>query len=460
MVEEKNTVSTFAEEAASRSARPRLAALLVAHAPAQALRADRFALGEDYAIGRSAQATVCISDDRVSSWHARVGGVNHEYWIEDTGSRNGTYLNGRRIEGRATLQTGDVIRLGRVLLVFQNDAAQLLRHGPVTHHGMAGPFHTAAIIEQLEEAALSARHLLVTGPSGVGKELAASALSHILGPDRSALPMLSHNAARFASADEAATTLFGVAKGVFSGVAPRRGLIEEAADGVLFLDEAHNLPDRIQRGLLRVMEDGEVCRIGETSTRPARVRFILATNVPAPSYGLAHDLFARLRALRLPPLVERRADIPSIFRALLSGTLERRNIPPTPVLAELTVYHCEALCLNGFETDNIRGLLDLADRIATRIGRGHPADKAVPEIMEERLGTMAGAHNSIVPQAPQTALIEGPTSHYDTYRLVIEQLYRECRGNLSATERALASRGISSSRRWLRHYLRLWGVRG
>lgn len=458
MVEERSTASTFVEEAASRSARPRLAALLVAHAPAQALRVDRFALGEDYAIGRSAKATVCVNDARVSSWHARVGGVNHEYWIEDTGSRNGTFLNGRRIEGRATLQPGDVIRLGHVLLVYQDDAVQILRHSPGTHHGMAGPFHTADLIEQLEEAALSARHLLVTGPSGVGKELAASALSQMLGPDRSALPMLSHNAARFASADEAATTLFGVAKGVFSGVEARRGLIEEAANGVLFLDEAHNLPDRIQRGLLRVMEDGEVCRIGETSTRPARVRFILATNVPAPSYGLAHDLLARLRALRLPPLVERRADIPSIFKAVLCGTLERHNIHPPPVLAELTPYHCEALCLHGFETDNIRGLVDLADRIATRIGRGHPAVRAVPEIMEEQLGPVAKAQTGAVPSLSPTTLIEESSSHYDTYRLVIEQVYRECRGNLSATERALASRGISSSRRWLRHYLRLWGV--
>ncbi len=88
------------------------------------------------------------------------------------------------------------------------------------------------MIRHLKETALSSRHVLIAGPSGSGKELAAKALAGLM--EDSGGPLIAHNAAHFASQEEAATTLFGVGPRVFSGVDARAGLIEKAFGGTLF----------------------------------------------------------------------------------------------------------------------------------------------------------------------------------------------------------------------------------
>jgi arginine utilization regulatory protein len=76
-----------------------------------------------------------------------------------------------------------------------------------------------------------------------------------------------HTAAAFATEDQAAASLFGVRDGVFTGVSEKPGLIREADGKALFLDEAHRLPPRLQGSLLRAVEQGRICRIGETVER-------------------------------------------------------------------------------------------------------------------------------------------------------------------------------------------------
>jgi transcriptional regulator with AAA-type ATPase domain len=98
------------------------------------------------------------------------------------------------------------------------------------------------LIRRLQTLALAKNHLLINGPSGAGKELSARAYAALLNRD-----LIIHNSAAFATEEEAASTLFGVRPGVFTGVAEREGFIRKADGKALFLDEIHNLPDRLQK---------------------------------------------------------------------------------------------------------------------------------------------------------------------------------------------------------------------
>jgi len=245
-----------------------------------------------------------------------------------------------------------------------------------------------------------------------------------------------------------------VAQRVFSNVDARTGLIEQANGGALFLDEVHNLPERLQRSLLRVIEDGEVARIGENRPRKVEVQFIFASNAPEPFFGLAHDLFARLREVRVPSFSERRADAPVIFDAVLKKTLQYHALKADDVLSLLRGDHYEALCLDGFIIDNVRGLVDLADRLATRIATGTEPKQAVNTVFAERFG-----NGPVAKRQSRTSNMPESSSHYEKNKDLIISIYRECGGNIAATERRLLAQGVTCSRGWLAVYAERWGLR-
>lgn len=359
---------------------------------------------------------------------------------------------GKPLTGQEPLERQAVIRIGRTLFVFHEHGGPLLDPPPSDRFGMAGRFHVGPTIRLLREAALSSRHCLVTGPSGTGKEIAARALAEMMETrGQNCRIIISHNAARFASEEEAATTLFGVGPRVFSGVDSRPGLIEEAQGGVLFLDEAHCLPERIQKSLLRLIEENRTARIGDTLERPADIRVVMGSNREAPSYGLARDLLARLRIVPIPPISERIADIPTIFDHWLQKILDKLSLKIEDVKPEIKARHYESMVIDGFKKDNIRGLIDLADKIATRIGAGSMAKEAVESVFAERFERQAGKSN---PPSEK----EHTASHYHRHKARIVAVYEACNYNLSATERDLLAEGFQCSRRWIRHYLKQWAV--
>ena len=308
--------------------------------------------------------------------------------------------------------------------------------------------------KQNKEAALSKKNVLLHGPSGTGKELAAALFSQRVAPKAA---FVRHNAALFATEEEAATTLFGVESHVFSGVHHRKGVIEEAKGGVLFLDETHNLPPRLQKSLLRVIETGETRRIGNNHPVSADIRFVFASNATDPTAGLVHDLYARLHVVHIPSLKERTADIPSIFLAVLNNVCKAHGLDPAPIVRHLKGDHMETLCLATFETDNIRGLIDLADRIAANIGAKIPLPAAVDDVFTERFHDNPVAHRQELKTASDPN--EGYASVYEQNKQLIVTIHHRLDGNISAMERALKARGISCSRRWLTHYVRTWGLR-
>jgi transcriptional regulator with AAA-type ATPase domain len=231
----------------------------------------------------------------------------------------------------------------------------------------------------------------------------------------------------------------------------RPGLLETASGGALFLDEIHNLPERVQRSLLRVIEDGELTRVGETTPRTVRLHFVLASNVPDEFAGLAHDLFARLRRVEIPSLRERKADIHSIFSAILKSELVGNGQTEDCIDPFLGGDHLESLLLDDFKNENIRGLTDLANRIVSAVKGGENPQDAVARIFTKRYadGPVAARQNQE----------EDGAVHYEQNKEMIISAYRACGENLSATERELKKRDLSCCRRVLAIYLKRWGVR-
>jgi DNA-binding NtrC family response regulator len=178
------------------------------------------------------------------------------------------------------------------------------------------------IVALIEKVAPSDATVLVRGASGTGKELVARAL-HFNSPRRDR-PLVTVNCAALQE-NLLESELFGHEKGAFTGaVQTKQGLIEVAEGGTLFIDEIAEMPPGMQAKLLRVLEDGSFRRVGGTREHRANVRVIAATNKPLEEEQKAgrfrEDLFYRLNVItiHLPPLRERREDIPALIQHFLT----------------------------------------------------------------------------------------------------------------------------------------------
>lgn len=212
--------------------------------------------------------------------------------------------------------------------------ASMARSAPVAPaaapYGLVGV--SAAILglrDAIPKVAAAPVPVLIEGESGVGKEIVARAV-HGAGPRRHQ-PFVAVNCAAL-SDDLVDAELFGHAKGAFTGaLLERRGLIEAAHHGTLFLDEVAELSPRAQAKLLRVLQEGEVRRLGEAQPRPVDVRVVAATNRPLAGEVAAGrfrlDLRYRLDVLRLdvPPLRRRPEDIPVLVEHFWRLAMQRLN---------------------------------------------------------------------------------------------------------------------------------------
>jgi len=190
-----------------------------------------------------------------------------------------------------------------------------------------------SIFQYIEAIARSTQPVLITGESGVGKELVAKVIHSLSGRQGEFIPV------NVAGLDDNifADTLFGHKKGAFTGAdRARPGLVENAKAGTLFLDEIGDLPHASQVKLLRLVQEREYLPIGSDVTRKTDARIIAATNVDPAALGESErfraDLYYRLRAhhVHLPPLRERREDIPLLVDHFLRQACQQRRKPVAP----------------------------------------------------------------------------------------------------------------------------------
>ncbi|MGO4211167.1 sigma-54-dependent transcriptional regulator [Terriglobus sp. 2YAB30_2] len=210
--------------------------------------------------------------------------------------------------------------------------------------------HSKGLLRVLDQAARVAQRdatVLIQGETGTGKELVARAIHH--NSRRGKRPFAAINCGAIPR-DLVESELFGYTKGAFTGaVANKEGRIESTNGGTLFLDEVGELPLEAQVKLLRVLQEGELAKLGATDPIKVDVRVIAATHRDLSAMvedgAFREDLYYRLAVvpLRIPPLRERREDLPELIEVLFERARKRHafehlRLSPT-VLQHLIAYH-------------------------------------------------------------------------------------------------------------------------
>ncbi len=219
------------------------------------------------------------------------------------------------------------------------------------------------LFDLVQRAAASEGRVLVTGENGTGKELIARALHD--GSRRRAASFVKLNCAAV-PAELIESELFGHEKGAFTGaVAARRGKFELADGGTLFLDEVGDMPAAMQAKVLRVLQEGELERVGGQQTLKVDVRVVAATNKDLTAEVAAgrfrEDLYYRLAVVLVhaPALRERREDIPALAERFLGEACERNG------RRSMSFSREAYLVLQGHEwPGNVRELRNLVERVA------------------------------------------------------------------------------------------------
>ena len=246
------------------------------------------------------------------------------------------------------------------------------------------------IFALLQQAGPSKACVLITGESGTGKEMVARTL-HALSPRRQG-PFVAINCAALPET-LIESELFGHEKGSFTGAAERRaGCFEVAQNGTLLLDEIGEMPMPTQAKLLRILEDSKVRRLGGRTEFEVDVRVVAATNkVPEEAVSGGHlreDLFYRLNVfhVHLPPLRDRKEDIPAMADALIDDMNRKHECRVTDVSPEVM----EALQSHRWP-GNVRELRNVLERAVILAGEGTIEAKHLPPFLQNRPAAVPGA---------------------------------------------------------------------
>ena len=276
--------------------------------------------------GTTRRLDLRLPSTAISKAQALIVRSGDTFTFEDCGSRNGSYVNGKRIT-RAVLQDGDFIELGSVFLRYRAG----LRSSPTAaadldiHVPEATGFTTLVppLADELDALARIARApitVLLLGESGTGKEVLAQGLHALSGRTG---PLVAVNCGAL-TASLLESQLFGHVKGAFTGaVRDEPGYVRRADGGTLFLDEVGDLPPPAQAALLRVLEEREVAPVGGTVPQVVNVRVVAATHRPLEKMAIRGefrvDLLARLSGYRhtLTPLRDRLEDMGILVRELV-----------------------------------------------------------------------------------------------------------------------------------------------
>jgi sigma-54 dependent transcriptional regulator, acetoin dehydrogenase operon transcriptional activator AcoR len=309
----------------------------------------RFCRGARGVERRRGVLELALPDARMSTEHGRWLRRGAGWMIEDRSSKNGTIVDGV-LERSAPLRDGAVIELGHSCFVFRQahvEAVPLHLAGDVDARGLpAWPPGLATFSPRLARTydglirlAPSLASILLTGETGVGKEVVARAVH---GSSGRAGELVAVNCGALPAA-LVESELFGHRRGAFSGaVSERRGLVRSADGGTLFLDEIGELPPAAQAALLRVLQEREVLPVGEDRPIAVDLRVIAATlrdlDAAVADGRFRPDLYGRVagHVVALPPLRERREDLGLLLAAMLG---KRRPIRLAPAVLRALLRH-------------------------------------------------------------------------------------------------------------------------
>jgi transcriptional regulator with PAS, ATPase and Fis domain len=280
-------------------------------------------------VGRGEESTLALDDGRISRTHARFFWKDGNLTVEDLKSRNGTYVNGIRLPDDQlthTLKAADRLVLGSheflVALVAEGGDQSPPPQAPADSSNEA-PLAAGIVVADAKmtrtygfahRIAAANTTALVLGETGSGKEVLVAQIHKW--SRRSKGPLIRVNCAALPES-LVESELFGHEKGAFTGATQRKiGFAEAANGGTLFLDELGELPAPAQAKLLTMLENRSITRVGSTKEVPLDIRVIAATHRDLQE-EVAHgrfreDLYYRIGVviLRVPPLRERRAEIP------------------------------------------------------------------------------------------------------------------------------------------------------
>lgn len=434
----------------SGSERPPLGVILL-HYKRDALQGWSSVINDVLGIGREPGPSVGLAlsaDDRVSRTHATVARQGDAFLVRDLGSRNGTFVDGRRVT-EALVPPGSILRVGDSLLY----CGELASDPPVTQGSTIG--QSLAFLGAWAAAsrvATTTLPVLLIGETGTGKEGFGRRIHELSGRGG---PLVTVNCGAVPEA-LAESLFFGHRKGAFTGAAQEsKGHFATAAEGTLFLDEVGELPASMQPKLLRVLDDGRFTEVGSSAEQRTSARIVSATNVDleaAVSAGkFRADLYARLSSyvIRLPPLRDRRADIVMLatrFYESFAGTK-----PDWPADA------WEKLLLHDWPL-NARELRSVVQRLSVdRVARSHVVEAlaaslaAPPRVTErgaERVDDRAAEREAAAPRAaekPAPSVAEPQTAEE------MRALLAEHNGNIRRLAE-LTGRSRRQVYRWLERF--------
>ena len=384
--------------------------------------------------------------------------------VRDLGSRNGTRVDGRRLEAPVIAGVNQVVQIGSTLFVVgmtgQADSAPDLPTTAPDFHARSASMR--ALWRRVVQIARTDVGVLLLGEMGTGKTQLARII-HELGP-RAGEPFVPHNCSAIPVNLEEAT-LFGVVSGFIPGVKAQSGLIARAAGGTLFLDELADLPERAQACLLDAFDPVEpsYLPVGGTRRVDTECRLISATNrdvfAMVADGRLRHDLLSRMVVgqLAVPPVRDRREDLLAIFRDALmrAGVPDPRAALPTAEIA--------AAMLLAPWIENARGIETLAQRVSigealTRtLIREHAGRGAGPRAPIPTTATVPPLDTGAAPwPPPPDALLRALSEHDWKVKNAAEAMGRRRETLARLLSRTVGAGGVVSAQRaW-----RVWQVSG